>query len=517
MAGVSPDLTVIAAPAGPRPADIAPSAPPPRDRHLANWALIATAIAYGASQFQLWRVNLGWDEAVYFSQVSRSVPAAFFSAPRARGISWLAEPLVLATSSVPALRIYLTVLSALALYLVYRIWFKVLPPLAVVAAAVCFAGLWITRFYGAELMPNLWVAFGAVAAVGGFARLVSARPGSGQRDRVALVALPVGLAVAALMRPSDAAWTALPMALMAAVLPGRRRNLRVIALIAVGAGLGAMPWVIEAYRRFGGLPARLARASQIEGGIGWHPSVLLQHWQTLDGPLLCRPCTVAANPPIDTVWVLLIPVAAIVAAFAVRRAGGLATVLIPVIAGTSLSIPYLLLIGYSAPRFLLPALALLALPVGVAVHWLVLAPTGRWRYPVGALVAVALVGQLVAQQRMVTQQSNVQLVAGRAYATAAAEMHGLGLTAPCVLSGYRAPEIGVYVGCSSRVIGGHDGSITAAGLLALARREPVAVMIHGLEHRPSYARGWSRHHLEGSLDGNSWVIFLSPIRMRFGS
>jgi hypothetical protein len=150
-------------------------------------ALALAAFAYAAGQVQLWRVQLGWDETVYFSQVSRAVPAAFLSAPRARGISWLAEPLALLASSAPALRVYLTVLSALTLYLAFRVWFRVLPPGAVVIAAVFFAGLWITRFYGAEFMPNLWVAFGVVAAVGGFLRLAADRT-----DRWAMAALAIG-------------------------------------------------------------------------------------------------------------------------------------------------------------------------------------------------------------------------------------------------------------------------------------------------------------------------------------
>src|SRR3954453_12941998 len=125
----------------------------------AGWALLATAVAYGLSQVQVWRVGLGWDESIYLSQVSRVAPAAYFSAPRARGITWLAAPLQLVSPSVLELRIYLSVLSALALFVVFRIWFAVIAPFAAVIAALGFGDLWVTRFYGAELMPNMWVAF----------------------------------------------------------------------------------------------------------------------------------------------------------------------------------------------------------------------------------------------------------------------------------------------------------------------------------------------------------------------
>ena len=42
-------------------------------------------------------------------------------------------------------------------------------------------------------------------------------------------------------------------------------------------------------------------------------------------------------------------------------------------------LPYLFLVGYAAPRFMLPAYALLALPVGQALHHLATDPRGRVR------------------------------------------------------------------------------------------------------------------------------------------
>ena len=245
----------------------------PRRLWWPELALLATAVAYALSQLQLWKVRLGWDETVYFSQVSRTVPAAYFSAPRARGISWLAEPLALTTSSSSALRVYLTVLSGLALYLAFRTWLKVLPPGAVICSAGLFASLWITRFYGAELMPNLWVAFGVVAAVGGWLRLAADRT-----DRVGLLMLLIGLAGAAAMRPSDGVWATAPLLVITVARPPWRTNWRLLLGTVAGPVLGAVPWVVEAYRRFGGVPGRLNRSSQIEGGLGWHPGILPQHW-----------------------------------------------------------------------------------------------------------------------------------------------------------------------------------------------------------------------------------------------
>lgn len=51
--------------------------------------LAAVAAAFTLTQLVLVvpGLGLGWDETVYVSQVSPQAPAAFFSAPRARGIT----------------------------------------------------------------------------------------------------------------------------------------------------------------------------------------------------------------------------------------------------------------------------------------------------------------------------------------------------------------------------------------------------------------------------------------------
>jgi hypothetical protein len=466
---------------------------------------------------------------IYFSQVSRAAPAAFFSAPRARGITWLAEPLALFTSSVPALRVYLTVLSGLALYLAFRIWFKVLPAGAVIIAAVLFGSLWISRLYGSMLMPNLWVAFGTLAAFGGFLRLTVNRS-----DPVGLIALPLGLAFAAVMRPTDAAWASAALLVMTLLVPAWRRVARISLLIVVGAAIGAAPWVIEAYLRYGGLAARLNRASEIEGGLGWYPSGLFQHWQTLDGPLLCRPCELPpSRPPLDTFWLLLLPIAAIFAAVVSRRragkgdeqragrrdergVSGSAMVVVPAVAGLALAVPYLLLVSYSAPRFLTAAIASFTIPFGVAVRWLALAAlrSGVFRYPLIGVLGLALAAYVVSQQTIVTRQVAGGVASGQGYAGAAAELHQLGVRPPCVISGHRAPPIAYYAGCSSRLVGGPDGSITDQELVDLARREPVAWISTSHQRRPSYTWHWLRTPMRHTVDAAVWIASVSPPKLR---
>ena len=61
------------------------------------------------------RMGLSWDEAVYVSQVSGHAPAAWFDPARARGVPLLVAPVAVLTSSVAALRVYLSVACGLGL------------------------------------------------------------------------------------------------------------------------------------------------------------------------------------------------------------------------------------------------------------------------------------------------------------------------------------------------------------------------------------------------------------------
>ena len=117
---------------------------PPRHRRRAPW-LAVVAVGYAVVQLAVVVPHvghaLGWDESVYVSQVDPRGPAAYFSAPRSRGISMLVSPVVAATSSITALRILLTVLSAGALYAAFRVWNRLLPRGPVALAGLLFAGL----------------------------------------------------------------------------------------------------------------------------------------------------------------------------------------------------------------------------------------------------------------------------------------------------------------------------------------------------------------------------------------
>ena len=449
--------------------------------------------------------KLGWDETVYTSQVSGQVPAAFFSAPRARGVSFLVAPVAEFTSSTLALRVYLAVLSGAGLYLALRVWRDLLPVRVRALAGALFAGLWITVFYGPQVMPNVWSALAALAAVGCFLRAWRDRT-----DRAALAGLAAAVAVAGLMRPPDAAWLVLPLAAAALAVRGRRAPV-VFAALAAGVLLGCAEWVIEAYVRYGGLAARLHRSSAIEGGIGLHLAVDDQ-LRSLNGRSLCRPCDIPWHHQSTSVWFLLLPVMVAGGAAVVPRARRAATWL-ALLAALSMAVPYLFTISYAAPRFLLPAYALLAIPVAELLWWLVTRADGRLRPGATAMVAAALAVHLGIQGSVLLTATGNNRKTGRAYDTLAAGLHAGGVRPPCVLSGDSAVPLAYYAGCASRQRGGPDGSITLAGLRAAARNRPVAVLVALGSHPPAFTAGWRSLALPGPAgptDPTTLRAYLAP-------
>lgn len=443
--------------------------------------LAAVAGTFTLAQLCLVRdLGLGWDETVYVSQVSGHVPAAFFSAPRARGISLLTAPIASWSDSTALLRVYLAVLSGLALYFALRVWrAHVMPPVLALAGAL-FASLWVTVFYGPEAMPNYWVAVGALAGVGCFVR---ARENA--RDRAAWWGVFAGAALMAWMRPMDAVYVVLPLLALAVRRP------RLLAVLVAGLLAGGGEWVIEAYVRYGGLGQRLSDASRVQGGLGWHLAVVDQ-LRGLGGRTLCRPCTGPVTHPVVTLWWFVLPVVAALGAVAAVRARRTQPVLIPLACAVTAAVPYLFLIGYAAPRFLLPAYALLALPVAHGFAHLVTAPTaGPARVLAVGLVAACLAAHLTVQFVVLEHTVRGSAANRVAWSRTASALHASGVRPPCLVSGYEAVPIAFYAGCRSAQTEGHDTGTTAAALTRAAHRIPVAVLTPTGDRPPAYARTWS--------------------------
>jgi len=448
-------------------------------------------------------MGLGWDEVVYLSQVDPRVPAAEFIAPRARGITLIVAPVTLLTSSTDALRVYLCLLSALALYASFGAWPRPRPaavaPVAPVAALL-FASLWPALFYGNEAMPNMWVAFGAVAAVGFFLRCLE--PGGG---RGRLVGLALCVAAVAALRPPDSLWLVLPLVLAGV---GKRRLGVVVAPLA-GLAAGWADWIVEAYVRFGGPLARW-QAAGAANETGLHFS-LLEHARALNGPLLCRPpahCGAAA--PSWVLWWSAIPLLVLLGLYAARRRGHLAQALMPALAGLSLTAPYLFLVGYAAPRFLLPAYALLAFPIAHGA--LALAEGARGSAPRRAGVCLAAAGFLA---HCVLQGVTLDKVVGPRLAKREAEvevaraLEGLSVRPPCLVYGEHAVKIAYRMGCAGHTVlswpGQSDPPAAVRGAEAAGRR--VVAVDRGRSVPAPFLLTWERRRLQEVRPGR-WSVYL---------
>ncbi|MFH8731995.1 hypothetical protein [Streptomyces sp. NPDC017964] len=487
-ATAAPGATAISHP----PSSPATTSDAPERRPRTTPWLALVAVVYALVQFVLvvpaFAHALGWDEAVYVSQYDPRVPAAFFSAPRSRGISFLTAPFIAVTPSVPVLRIALTLLSSAALYAAFRVWRPVVGARTTALAALLFAGLWITQISGPQAMPNLWVAFGSVAATGWFLRAVIRREPHANRWLAGCVA------VTALFRAPDAVWLALPL-IATALFRGRRT----LPYLVGGLVTGLAQWVAEAYIRFGSVQERLHVSSATEGDMGLHLN-FDNAWSSLNGPLLCRPCTATLHSPGLTLWWLALPVLAAAAlAYAVRERRLLATAL-PVAVAAALAVPYLLMIDYSAPRFLLPAYALLALPVASLVTRL----TSRRALVLAGLIVAA---QFASQATVLTEVTAATATTNQRYRAAADSLRTLGLRPPCLVSGPRALPIAYDAGCASAQIDGNNVSTTVAGILGRAAKVPTAVLTEKGQRPPHYARDWTPyplHHTRG------WTAWLAP-------
>lgn len=450
------------------------------------WWLVAVAAAFTGAQLLFVRVHgLSWDEVVYASQVTRHIPAAPFDPARSRGIPLLVAPLALLTSSVTALRGYLAVASGAGLFCSLLAWRRLRPAWVLAIGGLSFAGLWVAQFYGPQAMPDEWMAFAALAAAGLFLRAVAA-PGS----RWLLGGLGAAIAAAALIRIGDAIFLAAVLGLAAlAVRPWRQ--LPVLATIAGGLIIGAAEWVGEAYARFGGPIQRLHKASAEQGGFG----LRLGAWAELravNGPTLCRPCTVGWHYPALSLWWLALPLVVVLGVLGARQAGRLSSSVLAACCGAGLAAQYLVGIGYAAPRFLLPAYALAAIPVADLIAWIMSRTTEARRAIVGATIGLVLLGQLAAQHVVLTRQVADAAALHDDYAKVAADLRRLGISGHCLINGAQAIPIAFYAACASAPgLSGTEPRIAASG------RDRYAVLEWARSRPPSYAKTWPRHALPG--------------------
>jgi hypothetical protein len=431
---------------------------------------------------------LGWDEIVYASRFGPYGPETPFSAPRTRGVPLLLAPIASWSGSTVLLRVWLLLLAGGALWLGFRPWLSILHrPAAVWVAAGLYGSLWITVFYAGSAMPNHYTAMGATAAAGCF---LAPRP------RYAGVA--AGLAVVTLMRPNDGMAVAVPLLLAAVLMPTLRGHGRLRGrLSAVTAGLvvGALPWVVEAEARFGGVRSRLAEADEVQGGLRAVFS-LRAHLTALDGPLLCRPCTGDSVLLPVTEWWVLLPLLVGLGLWAQRREPrSAASLWLAVALAVATAAPYLFLVPYAAPRFLLPAYALLALPAAVGLLAVVDRARTRRSLPTAVVLALALVGHWGVQAALVHTHAGIQQRARGDWDRIAFVLREHGVHSPCALAGNSsAIPIAHTMGCT---VTETDRPARLSAII-LRQRKP-----------PHWARDWHRFPVPDTYNPG-WTVVVRP-------
>jgi hypothetical protein len=468
------------------------------------WWLALVAALFTAAQlaFVVPRLGLSWDETVYISQLSAHAPAAFFDPARARGVPLLVAPVTALTGSVIVLRVYLAIASGIGLFLALLTWRGLRPAWMLALAAGAYGSLWVAIYYGPQAMPDEWVAFASLAAVGFFLRAA----GTGDRDAASgtlawrwLAGLAGCVAIAALVRPGDAIFLAGALALAILVRGWRRWQL----LVAVAAGLaaGCAEWVVEAYLRFGGPLHRLHLAGAEQGGFGLHAG-FWDEFKAANGPTLCRPCTVGVRYPEISLWWLVLPLVALLGILVARRAGRLRSVLLPVFCALAVAFQYLFLINYAAPRFLLPAYALLTIPIADALAWLLTGVRKDLLPMTQVAVFLAVVAQILIQQVVLNHQVAEKAVYFGDYQRIATDLHRLGVRPPsCLVKGSQYIPVAWYAGCASA------GAVPSSS----SHSESVVFLRYKGEALPGYARGWQPYTLPGIRSASlRFTAYLPP-------
>ncbi|MCH8983425.1 MAG: hypothetical protein IH943_04900 [Acidobacteria bacterium] len=322
---------------------------------------------------------LAWDEATYISEVSAFADPIGFDAHRARGVTFVVAPVGLLTESMTVTRVYLALVSSVGLALSFLPWIKLVRWVAPISAGI-FASSWLTIFYGSEIMPNLWSAFLVLASVGlGMAHVKYAD------SRLRLVGLAATTAALGLTRPLDAAMTVAIFGLIWALVH-RRQAFHALLVAGAGVGIGSAAWLAEAWVRFNGPIDRLERARAIVGG-GVNNNIV-EYLRLLDGPTSGPD----GNPDIalvGVVWLLVVFALGVVGGVSSKRVWPLGPI---TLAGAALlSAPYLFLSEAAAPRFMFPAIALLAMAAGLGLWSLVAKASSPLRLAVVLIAGASLV------------------------------------------------------------------------------------------------------------------------------
>ena len=446
-------------------------------RRSALACVVLVGVAYLLGELVLFSLDraISWDEAVYLSQVTPGMRALPFVASRARGITLLAWPIAQLGGALPTVRIVLAASSATALVAAYCLWVPVIGFGAPIAAVV-FGSTWIGLLYGSEVMPNLWAALLAVSSMGALARMLAGQ--TTKRWELPLAA--VLLALLSLFRPPDA----IPVILaIAAVALWTKVALSRIAWLTAGVIVGWIPWVVEMTTRFGGPLEALRQAQQAAhvstASVG---SRFVQHLAVLNGPTI-GPLDDPHIPIGGLVWWGALLALAVLGVIRARQSPMFPALFASTLAGFGLAAEYLLLVDGIAPRFLLPAYALLSLPAASALCRLY---TGlRFRGLARGVLLVVLIGPWIIWQLGTANRIEAQTdMSRRSLEEVGLFLREAAAGRPCSFASTDGfPQIEYASGCDGRQLG-HEPSRQIAYLAQAAAGDSRAFLVGHMASTP---------------------------------
>lgn len=453
-------------------------------------------------------IALSWDESVYASQMGHHVLLPW-GPHRARGLPLLIAPVILLNGSALVLRIYLTILAGVGLFLAQLAWRGLKPAWVLALAALVFGGLGMVESQASLVFPNYWIALGGLAAVGLFFQSWL----NADAPRRIYVLLAVATAFTSLMRPQDGVVLAIPLLVVAAASlvrrPMPRRSVKLLVALVAGLVVGCGEWLIEAYMYFGGPFARLAGTAKNVGGTRFDP---LQNLRIIDGG-----ATAFVKGWVDPrllLWWLIFAVIALLGIYAAGRTRGWVFALVPVVCALGIYTLYSFPIRDNA-RYLLPAWALLALPVADGIAWLADRsasrsagqPAGPMRFAWAGLAVLFVAAELVTQHTVLTSESAGLEAASRLEVGTVNSLRGLGINGNCMITSVHAPYFVPSSGPAAYYLDCSDTRRLTRASGAGDRR--VVILVQPPGQPPAYASAWPSHNLPGS---GGVVAYIEPPR-----
>jgi hypothetical protein len=440
--------------------------------------LVAVCVLFVLSELipELVKLPLGADEITYIARTSVRSSGVFLPPVHGHGAGLLAAPVTLLTSSLTALRIWMAVLSGLALFGSLLCWRGLRPAWVLALAGLIFGSLAITEISGVQVYPDLWAAFGGLAVTGLLLQAVQRR----MRAGLVLPLIAFSTLVIVLMRPQNIVFMLAPTFAAPLLVRGWRQP-RVLIAMVIGIALGVLDWVGEAYLWFGGLGHRVTLAGQEPPPFRVNFSLLMQI-KTMSGPWYCQPapygdptpCRAGFSHPAVYLWWLAFFVVVAIGLYAAWRRPAKASSVLALVTAAWIGALYIVFVPFGAPRYFLPCWALLAIVAADGIAWLVTSfePRKAGLALAGLFLLAGIISQHLVLDSLTTNAKDT-----RPFLQEANALRRDGIKPPCFIPS--SPYVGYYLGC----IGGWTGD-TPGEVLSLT---------------PGGTRGWRAINVPGPV------------------